>query len=67
VISVEGAPTFDLDDPATLARTIEAAVARAQAGQARLANPREHLRYDPSIAAHIDALLALAPGAGTLR
>jgi len=67
VISEEGAPTFDLSDPATLARTIEAAVARAQAGQARLANPREHLRYDPSIAAHIDALLALAPGAGTLR
>ncbi|MFX6149147.1 hypothetical protein ABTF39_20165, partial [Acinetobacter baumannii] len=62
-----GAPTFDVNDPATLARTIEAAVTRVQGGQARLSIPREHLRYDPSIAAHIDALLALAPGAETLR
>ena len=67
VISDEGAPTFNVSHPATLARTIEAAVARAQAGQARLANPREHLRYDPGIRAHIDALLALAPGAGEPR
>jgi glycosyltransferase involved in cell wall biosynthesis len=66
VISDEGAPTFNVNDPATLARTIEAAVARAQAGQARLATPREHLRYDPGVCAHIDALLALAPGAGAL-
>ena len=55
------------DQRRVIARTIEAAVARAQAGQARLANPREHLRYDPGIRAHIDALLALAPGAGEPR
>ena len=62
VISGDGAPTFDVNDPATLAQTIHAAVVRAQAGHGRLTNPNDHLRYDPGIAAHIDALLALAPG-----
>ncbi len=67
VLSSASALTFEAHDPATLARTIEAAVARAQAGQARLDAPYEHLRYDPSVTAHIDALLVLAQGVQSTR
>jgi glycosyltransferase involved in cell wall biosynthesis len=47
-------------DEASLAAALAALVARWRAGTLRLAAPRASLRYDPSVDAHVDALLDLA-------
>ncbi len=60
VIRAPAALTFALDDPASLARAVEEAVARWSEGRARLAEPRAALGYDPSVAVHVEALLAMA-------
>ncbi len=51
---------FSLAGPAGLEAAVEAAVQRWQAGGHRLAAPRDHLAYDPSVDVHVGALLALA-------
>ena len=51
---------FSLDQPASLGIAVGAAVTRWRAGRHRLEHPHELLAYDPSVATHVDALLALA-------
>lgn len=58
-LSAEAAMRFDPDQPASLAACVAAAVARTQRGDARLSTPREHLSYDPDVAAHARAILAM--------
>jgi glycosyltransferase involved in cell wall biosynthesis len=51
---------FTLGQPASLMEAVERAVALWKAGAHRLASPREHLGYDPSVGVHLDALLRWA-------
>lgn len=60
VIVGTGRHVFSHADPGSLAAALADATARWQAGAHRLANPRDALAYDPTVAAHIDALLSLA-------
>lgn len=60
VIGESGSLRFDLDEPGGMERAVAAAVARWQAGTHRIDDPRRALSYDPSVAVHVDALLALA-------
>jgi len=53
---------FDRQRPGSLGLAITEALARWQGGTARLSHPIECLTYDPSVAVHVDALLALAQG-----
>jgi glycosyltransferase involved in cell wall biosynthesis len=59
VIRGPGRVAFDRSIPGTLAVAVEQALQRWVAGTHRLAVPREALAYDPSVAVHVDALLAL--------
>ena len=59
VITGAGRHLFSHADAGTLEAALADATARWQAGAHRLANPRDALGYDPGVAAHIDALLAL--------
>ena len=60
VITGAGRHVFSHADGGSLEAALADASARWQAGVHRLANPREALAYDPSVAVHIDALLARA-------
>jgi glycosyltransferase involved in cell wall biosynthesis len=51
---------FDRDSPNGLRDAIEHAVGRWRLGNHRAFEPHAALGYDPSVAAHVDALLALA-------
>ena len=53
---------FSNGDPASLGHAVQQAVERWRAGRHRLVAPRRHLGYDPDIAVHVDALLAIAGG-----
>ena len=48
---------FELGTPGSLEQALESAVERWRAGSLRLAVPREHLAYDPSVDVHLEALL----------
>jgi glycosyltransferase involved in cell wall biosynthesis len=48
---------FELATPGSLEQALAGAVERWRAGSLRLAEPREHLGYDPSVGVHLDALL----------
>jgi len=50
---------FSLDQPESFASAVAAAVERWQRGEHRLIAPTYLLAYDPDVAAHVDALLAL--------
>ena len=58
VLAGPAALPFDLDVPGNLAAVIDVALARWRDGTLALANPLDALRYNPSVAAHLDALLA---------
>ena len=60
VIRAPAQMPFSLDQPASLGATVSAAVTRWRAGRHRLEHPHELLAYDPCVATHVDALLALA-------
>ena len=51
---------FSLAAPGSLGRAVERAVERWQMGTHRIAAPLRGLGYDPRIAPHVDALLAIA-------
>ena len=63
VINELGQLPFALTTPDSLDRAVALGVARWQAGTHRIAEPLRALGYDPRVATHIDALLAIA---GTL-
>ena len=50
---------FEADDTASLHHAVEHAVARWRDGSHRIDEPLDVLDYDPSVAAHVDALLHL--------
>ncbi|MGK2898762.1 MAG: glycosyltransferase family 4 protein [Burkholderiaceae bacterium] len=52
--------SFSLGDPASLGRTVGLAVQRWRGGAHRLEAPGRLLAYDPRVAPHVDALLAMA-------
>lgn len=58
VIAPPAALPFEIDDPTSLPAAIDAALARWRAGTLPVADPRAALGYDPSVQAHLDALLA---------
>jgi len=60
VIHGAGALTFALARQQSLTDAVAQAVARWRSGAHRLSQPLESLGYDPSVAVHVDALLALA-------
>jgi len=60
VIHGAGGLTFSLARPQSLTDAMTQAVGRWRAGTHRLSQPLESLGYDPSVAVHVDALLALA-------
>ena len=61
VIRAPAGLPFDLDaGPDGLHRAVAAAVERWRAGTHRLADPHACLGYDPSVATHVQALLAIA-------
>ena len=60
VIKEPAALAFSLAQTDSLAHAVERAVARWQVGEHRLDAPRAGLRYDSSVAVHVEALLALA-------
>ncbi len=59
VIVGAGRHVFSHADAGSLDAALAEATARWQSGAHRLANPRDALAYDPGVAVHIDALLAL--------
>jgi glycosyltransferase involved in cell wall biosynthesis len=50
---------FSMTEPEGLAQALARAVRRWQDGQSRVAQPLDALAYDPRVATHLDALLAL--------
>ena len=60
VIRGDGSIAFSLAQPDGLQHAVAQATARWQAGTHRLETPRDSLAYDPSVAVHVEALLALA-------
>jgi glycosyltransferase involved in cell wall biosynthesis len=67
VIRGDGQIGFDRADAVSFEAAVEVALTRWRAGTARLAEPRDSLAYDPSVAVHIDALLALANAVAASR
>ena len=59
VICGDGSIAFSLAHPEALQHAVAQATARWQAGAHRLNAPRDSLAYDPSVAVHVEALLAL--------
>ena len=59
VIRAPGALVFSLRDAGSLDAAVAEATRRWQAGTHRVADPLAALSYDPSVASHVDALLAL--------
>ncbi|MDX3904355.1 MAG: glycosyltransferase family 4 protein [Pigmentiphaga sp.] len=55
--------TFDRRNPVTLAAAVDRALALHRAGRGRLHPPSSHLRYNPSVRAHVTALLEVARAA----
>jgi glycosyltransferase involved in cell wall biosynthesis len=64
VIRAPAAVPFGLDDPAGLTEAVGHAVARWRTNTHRLAEPLVCLGYDPSVAVHVAALLAIAASLG---
>ncbi len=60
VIRGAGQIGFDRADAASFEAAVEVALTRWRAGAARLAEARACLAYDPGVAVHVDALLAVA-------
>ena len=60
VIRAPAQVPYALDQPGSLDAAVALAVARWQAGAHRLAAPTTLLGYDPRVAVHVDALLAIA-------
>ena len=58
VLAEPAALPFEVDVPGSLAAVIDEALARWRAGTLGVVNPLAALRYNPSVAAHLDALLA---------
>lgn len=58
VIRGDAALPFAPDRPGSLAQALDTALARWRAGTLAVADPRAALAYDPSVDAHLDALLA---------
>lgn len=58
VLSGDAAWSFKPDDAASLERAIGEALTRWRAGTLEVAEPRSAIGYDPSVDAHLDALLA---------
>ncbi len=67
VIRGAGQIGFDRADAASFEAAVEVALTRWRSGTARLAEPRASLAYDPSVAVHVDALLALATAVASSR
>jgi glycosyltransferase involved in cell wall biosynthesis len=67
IINERGQLPFSLAQPGSLDRAVAQAVARWQTGKHRIAEPLQALGYDPRVATHVAALLAIAarlvPGA----
>ena len=59
VIDADARLDFAPDDAQALADAVRSAVAQWRTDTHRLDAPARHLGYDPSVAAHVDALLAL--------
>lgn len=57
VIGGDALLPFDVDDPASLDAAVRQVLARWQAGRLQVRDPAAALRYDPSVDAHLDALL----------
>ncbi len=57
VLSGPAALPFDVDVPGSLAAVIDEALARWRDGTLGVVNPLDALRYNPSVDAHLDALL----------
>ncbi len=60
VIAAPAAIDYAADTEHDLAAAVETALGRWRAGTHRLGDPRAALGYDPGVAAHVEALLALA-------
>lgn len=60
VIRAPAQITFTLARPESLGRAVATAIARWRLGAHRLETPVSHLTYDPLVAVHVDALLAIA-------
>ena len=58
VMSTEAALPFRIDQPGSLDAALRLALARWQQGTLAVADPLAALRYDPSVDAHLDRLLA---------
>ena len=58
VIAAPAVIPFEIDTPASLSAAIDEALTRWRTGTLPVADPRAALRYDPSVQAHLDALLA---------
>lgn len=58
VLGGPAALPFEVDVPGSLAAVIDVALARWRDGTLAVPNPQHALRYNPSVAAHLDALLA---------
>lgn len=67
VIAEEARIDYALSDPLGLQRALDVAAARASATNARIADPRRALRYDPSIDAHLQQILPLLLDAARAR
>jgi glycosyltransferase involved in cell wall biosynthesis len=67
VIRGAGQIGFDRAVAASFEAAVEVALTRWRAGTARLAEPRDSLAYDPGVAVHVDALLALATAVASSR
>jgi len=60
VLSDEALISFEQGSVESLQRAFATAVERVKNNDARIADPAGAIRYDPSVGAHVDALLALA-------
>ena len=60
VIAAPACITYDARSASGLEGAVRTALARWQAGTHRLTDPLHMLRYDPRVATHVEALLALA-------
>lgn len=67
VIRPPAAIAFERQRDGSLAAVVAESLARWQSGTARLPSPLQCLGYDPSVAAHVDALLEIARGLAVAR
>ncbi len=67
VIAEDARIDYALSDPQGLPRALEVAFARSSGANARIADPRRALRYDPSIDAHLKQILPLLIDAAAAR